>query len=175
MKTNTSETQNNVGKILEKVGLLPIQANRNPHYFSNRWCQRIGIARLLILKPRFVTYDEPVAADVSFRAQVAHLLQERQQKFLLINIFIADDSAVIKQISTRIYVMNLGETVEVESVRAPLLQPVHRHTRALNASITGSDTFKVPIPKICTYLRLELLTQSISSECLTKTVYSTAT
>src|SRR5690606_9059081 len=108
-----------VKSIMDKVGLMPQQLNRYPHEFSGGQCQRIGIARALILEPRLIICDEPVSAlDVSIQAQIINLLKELQQSMGLALMFIAHDLAVVKPISDRILVMYLGHVMELADKRA---------------------------------------------------------
>ena len=100
--------------LLKLVGLSPEHINRFPHEFSGGQRQRIGIARALALNPKFIVCDEPISAlDVSIQAQVVNLLKELQKEMGLTYLFIAHDLSMVKYISDRIFVMYLGNMMEL--------------------------------------------------------------
>jgi oligopeptide transport system ATP-binding protein len=129
-----------VRAVMEEVGLTPQQINRYPHEFSGGQCQRIGIARALILEPRLIICDEPVSAlDVSIRAQIVNLLQDLKRRKGLSLIFIAHDLAVVRHISDRILVLYMGKEMELAQARALYTHPRHPYTQALLSAVPQPD------------------------------------
>jgi peptide/nickel transport system ATP-binding protein len=127
--------------MLDKVGIDPyVNGSRRPREFSGGQCQRISIARALVLKPKLLVCDEIVSAlDVSVQAQILNLLQDLKQEYNLTILFIAHDLAVVKNVSDRVAVMYLGRLCE--SAPSDLLYetPAHHYTAALLASAVEPD------------------------------------
>jgi peptide/nickel transport system ATP-binding protein len=127
--------------VLTAVGLDPaLVIGRLPHEFSGGQCQRICIARALVLNPDFVICDEPVSAlDVSIRAQILNLLEEMKARFGLTLLFIAHDLAVVKAVSDRVAVMYLGRLCEVGPSEQLFARPAHPYTALLIEAIPVPD------------------------------------
>ncbi len=113
---------------------------RRPYEFSIGQCQRISIARALMLNPRVLICDEPVSAlDVSVQAQILNLLEDMKRRYGLTMIFISHDLAVVKNVSDRVLVMFLGKVCEVADAESLYSAPAHPYTRALlMASVISS-------------------------------------
>ena len=139
--TDKTERDRKVREVMIAVGLDPDNAiGRLPHEFSGGQCQRISIARALILEPEFVVCDEPVSAlDVSIRAQILNLLEEMKRRYGLTLLFIAHDLAVVKAVSDRIAVMYLGKLCELSPTEQLFKQPAHPYTALLLEAIPVPD------------------------------------
>lgn len=157
-KLGKQEVMDRVKAIMMKVGLLPNLINRYPHEFSGGQCQRIGIARALILEPKLIICDEPVSAlDVSIQAQVVNLLKSLQQEMGLSLVFIAHDLSVVKHISDRVLVMYLGNAVELGTGAAVYANPSHPYTQALMSAVP------IPDPKLERSKTIQLLEGDLPS------------
>ncbi len=130
-----------VEHLLAAVGIDPERAKgRRRHEFSGGQCQRISIARAVVMEPKVLICDEPVSAlDVSVQAQIINLLEEMKQRYRLTMIFIAHDLAVVKNVSDRVAVMYLGKLCEVGDPDVLYAQPAHPYTAALLAAIPVPD------------------------------------
>jgi peptide/nickel transport system ATP-binding protein len=141
-----------VREVLEVVGLDPdVAGPKRPHQFSGGQCQRISIARSLVLEPKLLICDEPVSAlDVSVQAQILNLLEDMKARYGLTLVFIAHDLAVVKNVSDRVAVMYLGKLCEVAHPDQLYTRPAHPYTAALLSAIP------VPDPTVTGRNRIEL-------------------
>ncbi|MDO9453696.1 MAG: ATP-binding cassette domain-containing protein [Stagnimonas sp.] len=129
-----------VAAVLERVGLSAGDMQRHVHEFSGGQCQRIGLARALVVQPKLLICDEPVSAlDVSVQAQVVNLLAELQRDLGLAMLFIAHDLAVVRQLAQRVLVMYSGTVLEQAPRERLFTQPMHPYTQALMAAVPGSN------------------------------------
>jgi len=135
-----SERRAVVREMLERVGLPDDAEQRFAHEFSGGQRQRIGIARALVLRPRFIVADEPVSAlDVSVQSQILNLLVALKRELGLTYLFISHDLAAVSYISDRIAVMYLGKVVEIGPARDVVERPRHPYTVALLSAVPELD------------------------------------
>jgi peptide/nickel transport system ATP-binding protein len=152
---NAAERAARVRETLQAVGLdAEMVGERRPHELSGGQCQRVSIARALVLRPALLVCDEPVSAlDVSVQAQVINLLEQAKLDFELTVLFISHDLAVVKSISDRVMVMYLGKVCEIGPADALYRNPRHPYTASLLEAI--------PIPDPA---RANVLRSSLSGE-----------
>lgn len=138
---NAADRAKRVKELMDTVGLAPRLLNVYPHELDGGRRQRIGIARALALKPRFIVQDEPVSAlDVSIQAQILNLMDDLQDEFQLTYMFISHDLSVVKHVSDRIIVMYLGVIVEMAESQELFERRLHPYTKALLSAL--------PVPSV---------------------------
>ena len=137
---NEQERVAKVDRALQDVGLLPEHKSRYPHEFSGGQRQRVGIARAMIMDPKFIVADEPISAlDVSIRAQVLNLMNKLKAEKNLTYLFIAHDLSVVRFIADRIAVIHHGEIVEIAESETLFEYPIHPYTIALLSTVPMPD------------------------------------
>ena len=135
-----AEMQAKVLELLKLVGLDAEDLYRHPSDFSGGQRQRIGIARAIILNPKFLVCDEPVSGlDVSVHAQIMNLLMEIQKDLNLTYVFISHNLAVVKNVCQNLLVMYLGKAMEAGVSDAVFANPLHPYTKALLSAILDID------------------------------------
>ena len=141
-----------VREMMAAVGLEPDLMNRYPHEFSGGQCQRVGIARAMILKPKLVVCDEPVSAlDVSTQAQIVALLKRLQKETGTAILFISHDLSVVRMMCSRILVMYLGRVAEIADRDELFDGARHPYTRALMSAVPIPDpSSRQPTPTVLT-------------------------
>ena len=139
-KLSKAEKREKADRIMELCGLPSNHANLYPHELDGGLRQRVGLARAMILEPKFLVCDEPVSAlDVSIQAQIRNLLMDLQDNKGLSYMFITHDLAVVKHISDQIMVMYMGQVIELATSDELFKSPLHPYTRALLNAIPTID------------------------------------
>jgi peptide/nickel transport system ATP-binding protein len=135
------ERRDTANAMLDSVGIDPtVSGERRPREFSGGQCQRISIARALVLKPQLLVCDEIVSAlDVSVQAQILNLLEDLKRAHNLTVLFIAHDLAVVKNVSDRVAVMYLGRLCEIAPSDVLYEAPAHHYTAALLSAAVEPD------------------------------------
>lgn len=138
--TTTAERRARVEEMLEAVGLDPLAAKRYPHELSGGQLRRVALARILLLRPRFVILDEPTSGlDMSVQATVLNLLLELRERFGLTYLFISHDLSVVRRFCDRVAIMYLGRIVEMAPAALLFAAPRHPYTRALLEAVPRLD------------------------------------
>jgi oligopeptide transport system ATP-binding protein len=125
---------------LARVALGAHILNRYPHEFSGGQCQRIGIARAVVLQPKLLVCDEPVSSlDVSIQAQIVNLLADLQRETRMSLLFVSHNLAVVRQLCDDVIVLYLGRIMEASATEPLFAQPRHPYTRGLLAAVPLVD------------------------------------
>ena len=141
--SHRTDIEKRVGELMDTVGIARRLAYAYPHELDGGRRQRVGIARALSVKPKFIVCDEPVSAlDVSIQAQVINLFRRLQKQFNLTYVFISHDLGIIKYISDRIMIMYLGRVMEFYTSEGIYADPKHPYTQALLSAIPPESPFE---------------------------------
>jgi oligopeptide/dipeptide ABC transporter ATP-binding protein len=129
---SAAERRERVDAMLDSVGLDRFARLRYPHELSGGQLRRVALARILLLRPRFVILDEPTSGlDMSVQATVLNLLLDLRERFGLTYLFISHDLSVVRRFCDRVAIMYLGHIVELASAAEIFAAPRHPYTRAL--------------------------------------------
>lgn len=144
-----ADRRRQVEALVERIGLPRSSLTRYPHEFSGGQRQRIGIARALVLQPRLLVCDEPVASlDLSIQAQIINLLVDLKDSLDLSVLFISHDLSVVQYLSDRVLVMYMGKIVESAGSEQMWKNPRHPYTKMLLAAVPKKDPTDRAAPAI---------------------------
>jgi oligopeptide transport system ATP-binding protein len=133
---SAGDRRQRVGEVLAAVGLPQTHLDLYPHEISGGQQRRVGLARILMLRPTLVILDEPTSGlDVSVQATVLRLFLDLRERFDLTYLFISHDLAVVRLVSRRIAVMYLGKVVELGDTETVFAAPCHPYTQSLLAAV----------------------------------------
>jgi peptide/nickel transport system ATP-binding protein len=133
-----------VAGALARCGLRPPERffQRYPHELSGGQRQRVVIAGALVLEPKVLVADEPVASlDASVRGEILALLLQLRDELGLAALVVTHDLGLAWNIADRLAVMYLGRIVEVGTPEQVFASPRHPYTRALMSVLPES-----PVP-----------------------------
>ena len=140
-----AEREERVLRALAQVGLEPELAQRFPHQLSGGQCQRLGLARAMVLEPAVLVCDEPLSAlDVSSQAQLLELLQALKHRHGVALLFITHNLASVRALCERVLVLLRGRMVELAPAAALFSAPGHPYTRELLESVPLLDAQREP-------------------------------
>jgi peptide/nickel transport system ATP-binding protein len=129
-----------VSAVLGRVGLSAALSGRYPHELSGGQCQRVGIARAMVLSPRLLVCDEPVSAlDAPTQQQIVALLAELRQATGMSLLFISHNLALVRRLCERVLVLYLGRMMELAPTAGLFAAPRHPYSRELLAAIPVAD------------------------------------
>jgi oligopeptide transport system ATP-binding protein len=135
-RLSRAQREGEIRAILGAVGLPATHLDLYPHELSGGQQRRVGLARILTLRPRLIILDEPTSGlDVSVQASVLKLLRSLRETFALTYLFISHDLTVVRMMSQRLAVMYLGKIVELGETSVVFDDARHPYTQSLLAAV----------------------------------------
>ena len=111
------ERRKKVEETLVKVGLLESDYEKYPEELSGGQQQRVCIAGAIILSPKLIICDEPIASlDLAIQVQILDLIQKINQEEGISFIFITHNLPAVYRIADRILLLYHGEVQEIQEV-----------------------------------------------------------
>ncbi|WP_294707930.1 ABC transporter ATP-binding protein [uncultured Fusobacterium sp.] len=108
------ERRRRVKAILKEIGLDENSEDKYPSELSGGQRQRVVIGAAMILNPKLVVCDEPVASlDLSIQNQILNLIRKFNREYRTTFIFISHDLGVVYNISDRVLLLYKGEIQEL--------------------------------------------------------------
>jgi oligopeptide/dipeptide ABC transporter ATP-binding protein len=133
--SDKGERTTRIDEMLHAVGLDPSFRTRYPHELSGGQQRRVGLARILVLRPRIVILDEPTSGlDLSVQATVLGVIDELRRRLGLTYLFVSHDLSVVERMCEEVAIMYLGRIVETGPTKQIFAKPQHPYTRALLAA-----------------------------------------
>ncbi|WP_319520613.1 ABC transporter ATP-binding protein [uncultured Martelella sp.] len=136
-KYSRGEIETRVFDVMKLVRLTGLD-DRYPRQISGGQQQRVALARALVLKPRLLLLDEPLAnLDARLRDEVRWLIRDIQQQSGITAFYVTHDQAEAMAISDMVAVMKSGRVAQFASPREIYQKPVERYV----ADFTGEANF----------------------------------
>ncbi|RLD12858.1 ABC transporter ATP-binding protein, partial [candidate division KSB1 bacterium] len=96
---------------LEMVGLPGIEKLK-PSELSGGMKKRVGLARAIIMDPKYVLYDEPTTGlDPIMAASIDHLINELNDRLNVTSIIVTHDMQSVDRIADRVVMLHMGKIV----------------------------------------------------------------
>lgn len=136
-KRSKSEIETRVFDVMKLVRLNGLE-DRLPREISGGQQQRVALARALVLKPRLLLLDEPLAnLDARLRDEVRWLIRDLQQQSGITAFYVTHDQSEAMAMSDMVAVMKAGRVAQFATPREIYQKPSERYV----ADFTGEANF----------------------------------
>jgi putative spermidine/putrescine transport system ATP-binding protein len=145
-KVPAAEAKERIAKVLDTVQLTGLE-DRHPRQLSGGQQQRVALGRALVIEPRVLLLDEPLAnLDAKLREEMRFFIRSLQKRVGITTVYVTHDQSEAMVISDRIVVMFAGEIRQIGTPGDIYGQPVTREvadfiglSNFIRARVRGSD------------------------------------